>query len=317
MAGAENFAAMLNNMSGGGGGRMAELFGALTNVGTEAYAQFCNRASPGQSKVFADWISAANSAQVKEAARRLNSGTSADPSSFVGWLDTLRTGKPAPDPEPGKVTCPQCERKIKYADEQAGKKAKCSKCGHVFRIPPLDPARAIAASSSAPRSSPQTDRSPASDNPELIKRLNSADFEIQIETMAELRTLKDIGAVPALIDLLRKHRDSRIREEAAYSLESIGDTRAVDALIAALMDLDGNVRLKAARALGTLRDLRAVEPLFTSLRDPDQIVRVFAAYALEKLGDKRAIEPLRAAFKNSSHEEALRAIQEAITTLSK
>jgi hypothetical protein len=316
MAGIENFAAMLNNMSAGGGGRMAELFGVLTNVGSEAYAQFCNRASPGQSKAFADWISAANSAQVKEAAGRLNSGKPGDPASFVGWLDTLRTREPAPDPEPGKVACPQCERMIKYAGGQAGKKAKCSKCGHVFRIP-AHPARANAASSTPQRSSPPADRIPQAAKSELIQGLSSHDFEIQVETMAELRKLKDVSAVPPLIDLLRKHRDSRVREEAAYSLESIGDTRAVEPLIAALMDLDGNVRLKAARALGSLRDLRAVEPLFTSLRDPDQIVRVFAAYALEKLGDKRAVEPLRTALKNSSHEEALRAIQEAITTLSK
>jgi hypothetical protein len=148
-----------------------------------------------------------------------------------------------------------------------------------------------------------------------LQQLMSPDFDVRIKAMAELREIKDASAVPQLIALLREDRDSRIREEAAYSLESIGDTRAVESLIAALMDRDGNVRLKAARALGVLKDLRAVELLCTSLRDPDQDVRFFAAYALEKLGDERAIEPLQAALKHTSREEASRAIQKALTTL--
>ena len=150
---------------------------------------------------------------------------------------------------------------------------------------------------------------------QLINRLNTSDFDDRIDAMAELRSLKNAGAVPALVELVRNDSDSRIREEAAYSLESIGDTRAVRPLIAALLDLDGNVRLKAARALGVFKDPRAVEPLFTSLRDPDEVVRGFAAQALQEIGDVRAIGPLKRALENTGDREARSSIQRALTTL--
>ncbi len=150
-----------------------------------------------------------------------------------------------------------------------------------------------------------------------VKRLSGSDFETRIGAMSELRDRKDASAVPVLVQLLLKDRDHRIREEVAYSLESIGDARAVEPLIVALMDLNADVRLKAARALGTFKDARAVEPLCTSLRDPDQIVRVFAAYALGKIGDRKAIEPLRAALQNSSHPEARQAIESVLKDFSK
>jgi DNA-directed RNA polymerase subunit RPC12/RpoP len=144
---------------------------------------------------------------------------------------------------------------------------------------------------------------------DAVRRLNDADFEIRIAAMSELRDRKDASAVPALVELLRRDPDPRIREEAAYSLESIGDSRAVDPLIAALMDVGGNVRLKAARSLGTLKDARALGPLCAALRDPDQIVRVFSAYALGKIGDRTAIKPLQAALDNSTHPEARQAVE--------
>jgi hypothetical protein len=150
-----------------------------------------------------------------------------------------------------------------------------------------------------------------------IKCLNGSDFETRIDAMSELRDRKDTSAVPALVQLLQNDRDHRIREEAAFSLEGIGDARAVEPLIVALMDLNADVRLKTARALGTFMASRAVEPLCTSLRDPDQVVRVFAAYALGKIGDRKAIEPLRAALQNSTHPEARQAIERVLKDFEK
>jgi hypothetical protein len=102
MAGIENFAAMLNNMSGDGAGRMGELFNHLTSSGAAAYAQFCNRATPDESKALAAWFSMATPEQVQQAAARLNSGKAGGPASFLAWLDALRTGKRPLEPAPTK-----------------------------------------------------------------------------------------------------------------------------------------------------------------------------------------------------------------------
>jgi HEAT repeat protein len=83
------------------------------------------------------------------------------------------------------------------------------------------------------------------------------------------------------------------RQNAADALGSLGDTRAVEPLIAALNDHDVNEA--AAKALGQLGDLRAVAPLIDSL-----IIKMGAlswpneraAWALGQLGDPRAVEPL-------------------------
>ena len=113
MAGPENFATMLNNMPEGGTGRLAELFGALTPAGIEAYAQFCNRATPEQSKMFAAWLGSATSEHVKQAARRLNTGAAGAPSSFLGWLDAVRTFGPRNhDPRGGTPSHPGGARRL-------------------------------------------------------------------------------------------------------------------------------------------------------------------------------------------------------------
>ena len=48
-----------------------------------------------------------------------------------------------------------------------------------------------------------------------------------------------------------------MREQAAFALGQLRDPRAVDPLIAALKDANGDVREQAAFALGQLRDKRA------------------------------------------------------------
>lgn len=154
-------------------------------------------------------------------------------------------------------------------------------------------------------------------NQNAIKRLYAPDFESRIAAMTDLREQKDSGAISTLQQILRSDADSRIREEAAYTLENIGDTRAVPSLLAALSDMEGNVRLKAARALGTLRDGRAVGPLCMSLRDPDQVVRAFAAYALGKIGDIHALRPLENALANTAHAEARQAIERVLAEFHK
>ena len=60
--------------------------------------------------------------------------------------------------------------------------------------------------------------------------------------------------------------------------------RAVEPLIAALKDSDGDVRRYAARALGQINKARGVEPLIAMLKDVNGVSRA-RAYALGKIKD--------------------------------
>lgn len=91
-----------------------------------------------------------------------------------------------------------------------------------------------------------------------------------------------------------------VRRYAADALGQIGDARAVDSLIAALLDSDDGVRWNAANSLGDLRDDRAVEALARALGDDDENVQKAAADALGKIGDSRAAEALAASIKSGN-----------------
>jgi len=74
-------------------------------------------------------------------------------------------------------------------------------------------------------------------------------------------------AIEPLIQILKDDENSDYRSKAAVVLGDIGDARAVEPLIMALHDKDGNVRVKAAMALGSLGDERAKEPLTKALEE--------------------------------------------------
>ncbi len=136
----------------------------------------------------------------------------------------------------------------------------------------------------------------------------------------ELGRLKDARAVEPLITCLREMNESAARtrgnlataEDAAThnatqharakvagALGRLGDARAVESLIACLMDPEdqaGGVSGGAARALAELGE-PALEPLLACLKDDKQSHR-YVAYALGDLKNKRAIGPLRAAWPN-------------------
>ena len=110
--------------------------------------------------------------------------------------------------------------------------------------------------------------------------------------------LKANGDIEGLIEALGQNEDKDVRSSAAVALGKIGDTRAVEPLIAALGDQNEVVRRGGAMALGKISDRwqipPAVEPLIVALGDEDRVtgdgigdvkdVRHYAADALDRLG---------------------------------
>ena len=130
-----------------------------------------------------------------------------------------------------------------------------------------------------------------------IEHLRSAESYVNIDLFVNysptkaLDGLGDTRAVEALINAL-VDTNPIVRRAVAEALGGLGDARAVEALINALVDTNPIVRRAVAEALGGLGDARAVEALITALADTDEQVRRIAAVVLGQLGDTRAAKPL-------------------------
>ncbi len=85
--------------------------------------------------------------------------------------------------------------------------------------------------------------------------------------------------------------DPAVRKSVVMDFIQFGD-KAVDPLIALLMDDDSDVRVHAATALGWVGGHEAVQPLLVALNDENQYVRRYAARALCWVVDASAIEGL-------------------------
>jgi HEAT repeat protein len=122
--------------------------------------------------------------------------------------------------------------------------------------------------------------------------------------------LKAKRDVPGLIKALRykSAKDDWTAWAAARALGEIGDTRAVEPLIAALKDSNASGRKGAVAALGKIGDARAVEPLIAALADSHEVVQMLAADALGDIGDARAVKPLLAAFNREGSPAAAKAL---------
>jgi len=87
------------------------------------------------------------------------------------------------------------------------------------------------------------------------------------------------------------------------ALGEIGDTRAVEPLIKALLSNDRWIRRSAAKSLASMNDPRIIQPLIAHLpeaSEPDPEVRRSAAESLAKMQPLEAIEPLALALRDSS-----------------
>jgi len=80
--------------------------------------------------------------------------------------------------------------------------------------------------------------------------------------------------------------------EASNDLSDTRDLTAVEPLIQALKDKDGDIRTTVASVLGEIGDARAVPHLTQALQDKDHRVRSAATVALRKIEDARPVESL-------------------------
>lgn len=156
---------------------------------------------------------------------------------------------------------------------------------------------------------------------ELVKQLLGCGSDDSWEAAVELAKMGAV-AVPALIDAL-KHRNSKVRYNAAFGLKEIGKeaAAAVPALIEALEDRKNNpeVRAKAAEALGCISE-EAVPALVKALQDCGlrKSIRLSAAMALRTLGEKagEAVPALESVFMEKENGEILRyAAMEALRSM--
>jgi HEAT repeat protein len=171
----------------------------------------------------------------------------------------------------------------------------------------------------------------------LLRNLHGAPSELEYTAAVyawRRSGLRDPRAVEPFIQALRRHSNSYLREWAAEVLGELGDARAIDPLVEALVDPGDSdradpmaVRRAAATALAKLGEVdfralggiddpthglrrlaesgdpRLLRPLLWRLRDArDSGVRVDAAAALGRLDDPRAVRPLIAATRDGDRE---------------
>ena len=116
----------------------------------------------------------------------------------------------------------------------------------------------------------------------------------------DIEKLQAEGDVIRLSKALGYKQDNKIRLAAVAALAELGDTEAVEPLIATLSDPDVELRKAVITALGYLGDSRALEPLVMALADPSWSVYATAVDALGALGDPRAAPALIAAMGRST-----------------
>jgi len=78
-------------------------------------------------------------------------------------------------------------------------------------------------------------------------------------------------------------RNAWLARKAACALGDIKDEKAIEPLVEALHDKNGDVRQAAAKALGDIGDQRAADALRQALDDEFAGVRECASYALQKM----------------------------------
>lgn len=114
----------------------------------------------------------------------------------------------------------------------------------------------------------------------LIGQLGSSDAEQRRQAARQLADFP--GGVQPLIRQLGQETSPSVRESIFVSLTLIGNSAAMDGLVACLRSNDAAIRNEAIEAMKSLPN--SVAPIMASLlRDPDPDVRIFTVNVLESL----------------------------------
>lgn len=122
---------------------------------------------------------------------------------------------------------------------------------------------------------------------EQIAALKDDDWAIREEAAATLGTFRDARAVGPLVQLLGDE-DRAVREAAMQALTAIGEA-AVPDLGRCLKGANLTVQESATSILATIADTRVLDVLLSALSSTDWIVRMHAAKGLGRIADPRGI----------------------------
>lgn len=128
----------------------------------------------------------------------------------------------------------------------------------------------------------------------LLGALVDPDAALRAEAARALGSLASPEASPSLVRALRQDADERTREAAAWALGLIGDDDVIEPLLEALGDTSEvpAVRGQAAESLSSQHNARAIPSLIAMLADPSPEVRYWCAFALGELGARAALPAL-------------------------
>jgi len=132
---------------------------------------------------------------------------------------------------------------------------------------------------------------------EASKMVN--EVESALEQQARAKTSVSVGRLLAIMAKTGKDTTA-LREAAGYFLIERLGTTAETAVESALEDADANIRFQAAHVLRFFLSGHAVDRLIVALKDPDGDVRAMVTRALALQKDKRAVSALLEAAENDA-----------------
>lgn len=116
-------------------------------------------------------------------------------------------------------------------------------------------------------------------------------MEKRLQEKAQANMPEMVGALLAIMAGTEAKR-ADLRESAGYFLiENLG-AKAESVVVSALVDADANIRFQAAHVLRFFHSELAVDCLIVALKDPDGDVRAMVTRALALQKDKRAVPAL-------------------------
>jgi len=156
--------------------------------------------------------------------------------------------------------------------------------------------------------------------PALVVALRDPSAEAASESASSLGLIGDRSAVEPLINVIKNQENFYhcvVRAAAAQSLGQLKDVTAVPALIDAIRDPMAEASAESIRALAALKDNRAIEPLIDVVNNHHgfflPFVRRAAILALGTFNDGRATEALNEVAGNMIEDAVVR--QSAIESL--